>query len=79
MAVSRGWEEYKQLFPHRAHCQRLQWSEVKERKEVKAWMEGKEGSEELLMGLEIMLKKKADWAKKEQVEKWSRGGGGMGK
>ena len=28
-AVSRGWEEYKQLFPHRAHCQSLRWSVVK--------------------------------------------------
>ena len=26
-AVSRGWEEYKRCFPHRAYSQRQKWSE----------------------------------------------------
>ena len=43
-AVSRGWEEYKERFPHRAYIQRLDWSKVKEKKQVKPWLEAKEGS-----------------------------------
>ena len=73
-AMSRGWEEYKYCFPHRAYNTRQKWSEVKEQKVVKAWTEGKEGSEEKLMVMELRLKKVADAAKQEKVEKWLRGG-----
>ena len=76
-AVSRGWEEYKYFFPHRAYNTRQKWSEVKEQKVVKAWLEGKEGSEEELRWLEELSLKVADAAKQEKVEKWLRGGGGM--
>ena len=66
-AVSRGWEEY--CFPHQAYNTRQKWSEVKEQKVVKAWLEG---SEEEELSLKV-----ADAAKQEKVEKWLRGGGGM--
>ena len=84
-AVSRGWEEYKECFPHRAYCQRLEWMKVKEEKTVKAWLEAKKGSkerekcEEEMMELELMLKKNGGCRKLEQVEKWLRGGGEVGK
>ena len=77
-AVSRGWEEYKQLFPHRAHFKRLTWSRVREeRSDVKAWLEGKESEEELagMMESEKGYMKRADDRKLEKVEKWLRGGG----
>ena len=80
-AVSRGWEEYKERFPHRAYVQRLFWSEVKEEKQMKAWLEAEEGSEERkkceeeMMELELLLKKSASYGKLEKVEKWLRGGG----
>ena len=67
-AVSRGWEEYKCCFPHRAYAQRLCWSRRRVQEMVKEWRKGKEDSEEL-MGLEITLKKNADAAKLEKVEK----------
>ena len=51
---------------------------MKEWKWVKAWREGKEGSEKELMGLELSLRKDADAAKQEKVEKWLRGGGEYG-
>ena len=72
-AVSRGWEESKERFPHRAHCQRLNWSEVKEWRPLKAWLEGKE--DEQGMELEKGLVRVADQAQKEKVEKWLRGAG----
>ena len=84
-AVSRGWEEYKERFPYRAYVQRLEWSKVKEVKRVKAWLEAKEGSEEKkvseeeLMEMERLLKKNGGWSRQEQVEKWLRGGGELGK
>ena len=70
-AVPRGWEEYKYCFPHRAYNTRQKWSEVKEQKMLKAWLEG---SEEELMWLEELSLKVADAAKQEKVEKWLRGG-----
>ena len=84
-AVSRGWEEYKERFPHREFIQRLEWSKWKEEKTVKAWLEAKKGSkerekcEEEMMELELMIKKNRGCKGLEQVEKWLRGGGEVGK
>ena len=84
-AISRGWEEYKERFPHRAYNQRLFWSKVKEEKQVKAWLEAKAGSEdekkceEEMMEMELMLKKNGGCRKLEKVEEWLRGGGEVGK
>ena len=84
-AVWRGWEEYKERFPYRAHCQRLEWSKTKEAKCVKAWLEAKEGSkegkesEEELMELERLLMKNGGSPRRKQVEKWLQGGGEVGK
>ena len=44
VAGSRGWEEYKNKFPHLAYNQRHKWSE---RKVVKEWLAG--GDESRLM------------------------------
>ena len=58
---------------------------MKEGKQVKAWLEAKEGSEEKklceeeMMVMELLLKKNGGWSKQEMVEKWLRGGGELGK
>ena len=92
VAGSRGWEEYKNKFPHLAYNQRHKWSE---RKVVKEWLAGGDESvlkekEEGLMAEgwlknETVLERKERRLKsmyervpyKVEVEKWLRGGGGQ--
>ena len=71
-AGSRGWEEYKNKFPHLAFKQRHKWSK---REAVKKWLEG--GDEKELEVWERQLKPKGREPKNEKVEKWLRGGGGQ--
>ena len=75
-SVSRGWEEYKRKFPHLAHIQRHTWSESewRDRKAVKAWLEGGDESRlEEREGNAILL---STDAQKREVETWLTGGGG---
>ena len=67
--VSRGWEEYKQKFPHMAHFLRQRWSRVER--------EGKEGSVENLVEMERKMRERASGAQKREVEEWLSGGGGL--
>ena len=71
-AVSRGWAEYKNKFPHLAFEQRHKWSE---REVVKEWLAG--GDEKELERLERWYKPKRKGARNEEVEKWLRGDGGQ--
>ena len=70
--MSRGWEEYKRKFPHLAYDQKQMWSE---KVEVRAWLKG--GDESRLEEKEDCRRSLASDAKKREVEKWLRGGGGM--
>ena len=77
-AVYRGWEEYKKKFPYQVHFQRqMGWSEISKDKEVKEWMEWKEGSEDRLARWEVNYYNAANEALDEKVEKWLRRGGGQ--
>ena len=69
--VLRGWEEYKQKFPHMAHFLRQRWSSME-----RDWFEGRAGSEEKLERLERRMRERAG-AKTREVEEWLSGGGEM--
>ena len=72
-AVSRGWEEYKNKFPHLAFEQRREWSE---REVVKKWLAG--GDEMELERKEKMMKPMFSGVPyRREVAKWLRGGGGQ--
>ena len=75
VAGSRGWEEYLRKFPHLAFDQRRGWSE---KEVVKRWLVGGDEKELVVMerDLECCMKcmpKLRD--RKEEMEKWLRGGG----
>ena len=72
VAGSRGWEEYKNKFPHLAFNLRHKWSE---REEVKKWLAG--GGEKKFEWEEGMCKRLGGEPRNEKVEKWLRGGGGQ--
>ena len=84
-AVSRGWEEYKERFPHRAFLQRLHWSRGEGETRVLAWLEAKKGSEEKklieeeLMEMELQSYRNGGCGRQARVEKWLRGGWRLGK
>ena len=72
VAGSRGWEEYKNKFPHLAFNLRHKWSE---REVVKKWLAG--GDESELERSEARLERIGGEPNNEKVEKWLRGGGGQ--
>ena len=83
-AMSRGWEEYKKRFPHRAFLQRPDWSRGKGERSVLAWLEAKKGSEEKklieeeLMEMELQSMRNGGYERQAKVEKWLQRGGDWG-